>query len=308
MYIGSMTAQVDNLPWAPPGATWVYQAAAQTQQLHFKIKYQKDTLFLGRTVKKMVITQFEYLGIYPTWVRSSERFVKNEFMYVTNDSVYWYNNNQFQLLYLFSATVGSTWNIYKSNYRACQNIAAPDSNPITIRALNERTFGNRQFTVMLANAQPYWTIGTAIIKNIGSMETLFSRTGDVNCNLLGGSLGLPADLFCYQDDLRGTIRIGGFFECSSLITPTHDFPSMSNHSDGIYIIPNPSSDKVFIKNDFNVDIKEVKIMDLMGQERISVKNYDNQAIDIAHLPNAMYVVSFIGSDNKIYSTKLIKVQ
>jgi hypothetical protein len=305
----SMIAQVDMHPWAPTGATWLYRASSQTSQLYFKLSYQKDTSFSGKNVKKIVVSRFEYIGIPPNLVRTKEVFVRNEYMYNSQDSVFWYNDNTFQLLYVFSAVNGSSWDIQKSNYFTCINgSSTPNSNLLTVRAVQEATMGSRQFTVIDANPQPYWTIGTRLIKNIGSTRTPFPLPGNLGCSVIDGNIGQPDGLICYYDNLRGSIDFGGFGNCQGLITKIKN-PD-ENVSKSFALFPNPTSSNLQLVNSLSLEVESVNILDMLGKQHISLRNMgsNNLEIDVSSLPNGMYVIVLQTSNKINHTIKFVKIK
>jgi hypothetical protein len=302
----SMVAQVDMHPWAPTGATWLYKATSQTSQLYIKLTYQKDTLFAGKSVKKVVVSKFGYIGIPPNLVRTKEAFVANEYMYNVQDSVFWYNNNAFQLLYVFSATNGSSWNIQKSSYFNCLDSGTPNFNAITVRTVQQATLGNKLFTVIDANPQPYWTIGTRLIKNIGPVVSPFPIPGNLGCSVIDGNTGVPESLMCYYDNTRGSIDFGGVGNCQGLITRINDVNKNSSESFAIY--PNPVSHTLRVVNTSNFNVENIEIFDIFGKQHLSIKYTENMEIDANNLASGVYVVALRTSNKSIHLIKFAKVK
>ena len=307
--ICSMVAQVDAYPWAPTGATWLYRASSQNSQLYFKLSYQKDTSFFGRNVKKIVVTKFEYIGIPPNLLRTKETFVRNEYMYNSQDSVFWYNDNAYQLLYLFSAVSGSSWTIQKSDYFTCLNSSGtPNSNLLTVRTVQEATMGSQLFTVIDANPQPYWTIGTRLIKNIGSTRSPSPLPGSLGCTVIDGNIGQPDALTCYYDNLRGSIDFGGVGNCQGLVTKINDLDK--NDSKLFVISPNPVIDNLQIKGNSSVKLESINVFDMFGKQYFFIKNIDsnNSEIDVSSLPDGMFIIVLHTSNNFNQSLKFVKIK
>jgi hypothetical protein len=299
----SLHAQVDNLPWSPPGATWVYRISAQFNEVYAKMVYVKDTIFLSKNVKKMSISKFQIFG--PNRVRVNEAFMFNTYMYVSQDSVFWYNNNEFQLVYIFSAQVGQSWVIKKQSGQNCTN-TVPDSESVSVNSVAELTTVGRRFSISrLGNSNLYWRLGEGIIKNIGSLGALFPVPGR-ECIPRPNNSPVTEVLECYQDSLRGVVKFYSVRDCPSLLTRTRDLPR--KFASSVVIFPNPAFDQITIKNDANIDIRAIRILDLLGREYLHIKSYTGQSIDVSDMPGAVYLIQFISSDNAIYSTKMIKIQ
>ncbi len=303
--------QIDTLPWSPPGATWLYVGSSFGSTPYFKFVYTSDTIISNKVAKKIVVTQFELVG--PNKSRTKEQFAYNLFYYSSKDSVFWFNKTEFQLLYVFSAIKGSSYVIKKNNYAtiACTDSTFnTDSNLITITDVQKMNFSNIQFDVVTAKTQQYWTIGSVIIKNIGSINSPPFPISGSKCSMIDATLGNPGQLTCYYDSLRGYINFGGgsSLECRGTITTISDLnkSTVENSNYLFKIVPNPVSSSFYIDYDFGFKIKSVKIYDLMGRECISICAYSNASIDISTLSNAMYIVKLTTENNRIFSSKFLK--
>jgi|GEM_PF-928384 len=303
--------QIDTLPWSPPGATWLYVGSSFGSIPYFKFVYTSDTIISNKVAKKIVVTQFELVG--PNKSRTKERFAYNLFYYTSRDSIFWFNKSEFQLLYVFSSTKGSSYVIKKNNFAtiACKDSSFnTDSNLITITDVQKISYSNIQFDVITAKDQPYWTVGSAIIKNIGSINSPPFPISGSKCGMIDATLGDPGQLTCYFDSLRGYINFGGgsSLECRGTITTVSDLKRsiIENSTLKFKISPNPASSFFFIDSDPDFKIKSVKIYDLMGREWINMGQYYNTSIDVSILPNAIYFVKVTTDNNSIFSSKFIK--
>jgi hypothetical protein len=298
----SASAQVDNAPWSPAGAVWIYRGDAMMSQPYYKLTYQKDTVFANRMVKKMVLSRFDSVANGPTWYRTVEGVRDNIFMYASNDSIYWYNNNGFQLLYVFSATTGTAWTVRKYTSLSCPRDTTNESSFVT-QSVQTASLGGRQFVTINANPSTRTFIGSLIIKNIGSRSTPLPITSG-NCI----DFTAPNTLLCYRDNTRGTIDFGGVGDCNGLITANQELASR-DEMNTLHIVPNPANDKIVINNRSNLRIAEVKILDMMGKLHYIARQYtDGEAIDVSFLSNGVYVVQLVTTENVVYATRLVKTK
>ncbi len=83
-----------------------------------------------------------------------------------------------------------------------------------------------------------------------------------------------------------------------------DFVGISEYSkSGFIVFPNPSNDKIYIKQPSGVSFKQIKIYDMLSRE---IKNEAfSEMVDIKELQSGSYWI-LISSDAKIYRQKLIK--
>lgn len=70
----------------------------------------------------------------------------------------------------------------------------------------------------------------------------------------------------------------------------------------IKIFPNPTSDIIQISSDFQIE--KMELFDLAGQN-ISIKSKNNE-INLHKLEEGCYFLKLSGTDNKIYTFKILK--
>ncbi len=305
---------LDTLPWAPKGATWLYVGAFYDGLFYGKFTYAYDTIVLGRIAKKIAYSQFEiyYQGQYTS--RTKEYFVKDYFFYESHDSIFWFNKTQFDLLYIFNPKVTSTWKIPKNNFvtysvnqSKCIDSFNIDSNTIQVRDITELTYGSKMYGVISTTNSSFWSIGSSIINNIGPMDRPLFPTKGQKCSSMSEFFGVPENLSCYYDSKRGYINFRNYNnDCQGLITSNNDLNIKSLNS--LIISPDPVQNTLNIENNFGNTIKSIKIFDFIGREFISIENYSNTDINVAHLPNGMYVLKVLTVDNNFVSSKFVKTE
>ena len=102
-------AQVpDTAPWCPDGATWVYHQFAQSSIVYNVYEYFKDTTingYISKVIRDRKITINPPDPNNPNYMRYKG---DTNFLYLreSNDSVFILSNNEFKLIYDFSAEVG----------------------------------------------------------------------------------------------------------------------------------------------------------------------------------------------------------
>lgn len=106
----SSLAQQD---FAPVGAKWYYNywiGMSPPDAEYLKYESVKDTIISGKNCKKIEIIHYKYNG--------DSTLFGNEYMYNDSGKVYYYCNNQFYLIYDFTAVTGDTFAI---GYREIDN-------------------------------------------------------------------------------------------------------------------------------------------------------------------------------------------
>ena len=73
------------------------------------------------------------------------------------------------------------------------------------------------------------------------------------------------------------------------------------------VFPNPASDFITIKAEYNLKDSIISVFDINGRRVINYKNTaNNNMVDVSSLSNGEYILRVISSDGKIYSTKVLK--
>ncbi|XOV67233.1 MAG: hypothetical protein ACFHU9_16580 [Fluviicola sp.] len=100
--------------WANPGAIWHYDFGLFWGGL-YTIEYVGDTTILGYDAQRMhALRQTIYPQQNGTTV-IGETYTHDYFTRHSGDSVFWYSENQFFLLYDFGAAPGDTWTIQQTS-------------------------------------------------------------------------------------------------------------------------------------------------------------------------------------------------
>ena len=101
--------------WVENNATWHYDYWNLSQGGFYKISHVGDTVITGQTCKRFDIEKHQffiyiggsqgsdtiiYAGVYP---------MGSKYTYQSNDSVFHWDQNDFQLLYNFGAQIGDSW-------------------------------------------------------------------------------------------------------------------------------------------------------------------------------------------------------
>lgn len=172
-----------------------------------------------------------------------------------------------------------------------------------------------------------WIAQNASLTDLTGLESITSIGGSFSIYsnpVLSALSGLDnidpvsiIDLFIFQNDLLSLCEIESV--CASLTNPNGAVVVSGNASgcesveavleecvvgieeskpeSGFYIYPNPASDEFFIINSNNIDIKEVKVYNQLGQLVIR-KNGINNSINISKLHHGIYIVELISEGLK----------
>ena len=232
-------------------------------------------------------------------------------IYSKDGKMYFYEDNEWRLLYDFTADVGDTVTYYVSKkYPYYESIAVPslfdqeliNDNPyqLVVKGIdsiydNSGTPFKRFLTENIYNL--YGHFMGYIISDIGSRAKLFGNTGIIippQCNPAEEGTGLR----CYSDDEVSIKFTEG--ECDKLVSATDLKLS------GITIYPNPAHDIIYITNPAENKLSHVDIHDIAGKY-IGQTMIENNQFDIQSLLSGVYMVKIYEGKNLIMHQKIIKL-
>lgn len=274
----SSIAKVEAQNWAPVGATWYFEKnfISSSDVDYTMIEVEKDTVILGVTCSKLI-------GNFDACMWNSQ------YMYESNDSIYFYhpNNNKFELLFDFGASVGDVWKI--PNYTDGFGLGNADTTELLVDSLGQVNVSGETlrvvYTSQINSMSSNFEFGGAIIERIGAnymFPSFFS------CD------PVPGNIRCYSDvDINYTTIT---FSCEAQSVGLSE-----NNLDNIKIYPNPFHDYFEFSSD--QEIKDIKLANLKGQNVLF--EFKGNKIYPQNCSNGIYFLSF-ESNGMIYKYKLIK--
>lgn len=285
--------------WAPVGAKWYYS----TPYLTPPYDYDGCTLFesIGDTTingKSCRIIEIRKCG--------EQQVISREFLYQTNDSLYYFNNNDFFLLYDFSTVIGDTVVVHNEKFFPTLGYLFNDSiESFKYKILDTDsvdiggTWCRRQQINQLQSGDWMLGIGQAeeswIIEKIGGYFYFFGRFGYFTFEESSGLLR------CYSDSLLEYQNP----EWNEACDDVSNTPKI-NTADFIRFYPNPANDKVFIEL---IEGKGVLTIHNLNGQIVHSKNLylGLNTIAIGFLHPDIYFLNVL-TNKRIIILKLIKNQ
>lgn len=300
--VKSQIAQ-DTFQWCPPGATWLYKSSSPSSSIYFQFIYVKDTLFSNLTVKKLNVEAIQIIGPSKTEFARTAEVVGSEFLYNSNDSVYWYDkiNNNFKFIYSFNPQVNDMFIVGNSRAKCYSDSTFSKTDTIKVTKLYKDTINNLIFNVYNTDYNRKITLGT-VIKNIGSASALFPQINPKYCNKFQPEYGIFYEgLICYSDSLRGTLTFSaqGNEECHFAKTFVKTI-SKSNTNLKSKLYPNPANTFIKIENTNNIKYQTLVIYNYLGKQIIELNEY-KESMDILGLEGGFYFVK-LNYENGITET------
>jgi hypothetical protein len=226
--------------WAPKGAKWTFEIGFATNPyLEFREWISiGDTLVSGKLCTIIQNTGTSVIGDY------SHQLIT----YEDSNRVYWYNKNQFTILYDFNKNTGETWTTMEDT---CEVIVTVDSTSFEI--ING-------FTLKVQY------ISTSISAFRGKVLQYIGHLGQPNPDFSLPCYNIQPDgnyyrgLRCYQDTLIGYYNFGISPSCEYTTTGTDNLENTLSFQ----IYPNPTSNYLTIAAEISKEL-EFKIYNSLGQ-------------------------------------------
>lgn len=224
LLIISFSIKLSAQNWAPTGAIWYYSMATINPAQHSVKTFSSaaDTMINGISCKKIIET-----GPY-----TNPNSSKNHYMFSRNDSIFFYADGTFNLLYDFGAQPGDT-------------IVLPyfhihDNSPLKMIIDSVRTINinghNRILQNITCGDGMSIDFGPKVIEGIGATYFMFP-TYDMTYD---------GPLRCYEDATIGKYTSPGWtMSCDTIYFSGVDELKAENK---IQAFPNPTKDKVTISN------------------------------------------------------------
>lgn len=297
MFLPIFKAKAQTTPWISQGATWYYKWSGTFWGGNDKIEYTHDTVLLGKTCQILKTTSCTYTGSQPiVLVNTSMGY---NYTYNNGDTVFYLNNNKFNVLYNFGAQVNESWNLgVDTNYAYCsRSVAKVDS--ISSLIINANTH-----RVLYISDSANSSVGfkRQIIEHIGSMEYLFpiGRNCDSNAVVEYYTFSFS----CFQDNTLSYMLVSPA-ECDN---PYHvGIHELTYYSNEIQVFQNPIENKLTI-NFSKENEYTICMYNLLGEKLIETKNQKNKSIDIdmCNLNSGVYIATFESQSGEIINKRIIK--
>lgn len=280
----AFTLQIYAQDFAPVGSIWHYtQGTVNPDVTSFKtLESVDDTIINGVQCKKIIEVE-RYLDTTN---------VSAHFMHSENDSVFFYSENDFHLLYDFGANAGDTLILDYFNTQDGTSLKMIIDSTSTILVNGEE----RKIQYITCGDGILIEFGHHVIEGIGNTSYMFPT--------LDGSLDGP--LRCYQEN-SSALFLNPFHpdygwnhqDCEQIITGIEEIEK----NEGVSIFPNPTSSSISIKN---IDRPTTyKIINTFGKIVAHGVVSQSNEINIAKLSAGIYFIE-LESKNTLNSLKLIK--
>ena len=303
--LNSGNAQV----WVDDGAVWHYDYWNVAEEGYYEIKHIGDTLIEGELCKAFEGTRFSYGMVGPGegYALFGESDLGTNYTYVSGDTVFYRNNDEFFVMLNFGAEVGDTWTISTFPYwEVCaepSQLEVTETGSILIDGSEYRTI-----TVQPTSNSPFGFVGTFVerfgnISGFDPFSTPFPTP--FQCEDLDAIVDWDNVKFkCFEDNSFDRYNPSG---------ETCDWWKVNvgiseDVIDNLLVYPNPFSDFTTIRFGEELTGKnELIVRDIQGKKVFQTENIVGNEYVLMNngLDAGIYLLSIVQEDKLIYNTKLI---
>ena len=305
---GLMSLCINAQVWVDSGAVWHYDYSNLSTGGYVKYVYEKDTLILNKVCQKISKSTMDFYfdinGILHYW---GETKWGSNYTYVSGDTVFYYRDNQFFVMYNFGASVGDTWIVSTTNeYGFCNDTSSVEVtetgtmliNGISLRYINLRPTPNSLVGLKGKYVERIGCISTGI----DDLQTLFPS--EYQCDSFPYEEEFPLYQFrCFEDQSFPLYNVANE-DCEALFEHV-GIQQTNNIQFNCY--PNPTEGIINI----NTSIAENYTIDLYTIQGSFIQSYNNNlktsTIDISKLPTGIYLLKIRISETKHLVKKIVKI-
>ena len=280
----SASAQV----WIDQQATWHYDYWNVASVGFYDIEYVQDTIVGGKSTQQIEATRYQFGNDQSgTLVLISTLSFDPQFTYVSSDTVFYWNDDQFFTLFNFGASIGDQWQIGSTapQFSTCHDssfVEVTDTGLITINAVNYRTI-----TLATVDSSSIGLQGT-FVERYGFMDSSttfqpFPRM--MNCDETVVYEWDYLTFKCFEDDSFSLYNPSGE-DCEYYLTHLGiEDPSPPTFE----LFPNPTSGIVTISTNQSGTIQ---VIDCLGRLVHSAPILNLEKIDLSSFENGTYTFVF----------------
>lgn len=291
--------------WIDTGAVWHYDIHVVPFMGILKYEYIDDEMVGGQMCQHITAEQTLWTTdqngnpqIYPWGGGYSDQYT-----YSNGDTVFWWVDDSFHILYDFGADIGDQWMLADHDPYSFDPMCGDTSYAKVV---------DKGTTVLNSQTYRWIELDTVPGSPLGLSGVYVERFGYTN----GGSYGhgglfphiracdpmiIPETpglwLRCFEDESFTLVNYTNGSSCEFVLN------TMELSSEKFEVYPNPSKGELQLSG---AGIKEVLILDASGRMMGEYILSQNEAIDISTLSNGLYLVQVTFESGEIAQKKIIK--
>lgn len=310
LLVAAGMAQAQTHEFAPVGAEWYYSYDNIFTAGYIHIKAVKDTVIDGTKCVKLEKRKYGYSmdpwGIGPGLY---EGRIINEYVTSSENKVYLYRDQTFNLWFDFDAEVGDSWPV-PPPYNV-DDMISDTAGFLIVQAKGAEAINGKElrYIDVIDREGSEWGYGDYLYGQSPYTVRIYERIGPVGCYMFpethwvadaneGGAFR------CYEDEEIG--HVSDFPYNCDYINPEYQ-AVLEQWNGPIEVFPNPAEESacIYIPSDTDTPFV-VKLYDSMGRMiRVLVGKESFLTISLDGLPSGLYFLT-CDAETTTFSTKLIK--
>lgn len=294
--------------WVNLGAIWHYDYSNLSTRGYVLYIYQKDTTILNKPCQKIIkFTMDFYYDINGILHYSGETHYGSNYTYTSGDTVFYYRDNQFFVLYNFGASVGDRWIVSTTNENGYCNdtssVEVTETGTLLINGISFRYINLRPTPNSLVGLKGKYVerIG-CISTGIDDLQTLFPS--EYQCDSLPYEVEFPILQFrCFEDESVSLYTVA-VEDCEALFDHV-GMPQSDNIVFNCY--PNPTEGMVNINTTFT-DHYTIELYTVLGTK---IQKFEvtpgTSTIDLSNLPHGVYFLEIQKTQSERFVKKIVKI-
>lgn len=297
--------------WVKSNAVWYYKYTDRTTTLLFgylKVEHVKDSTINGISCKVLVTTKFDFAEDQIGEVHLiGESIVDTNYTYANSDTVFYWKNNQFELLYDFSKTSGESWIINTSN---SSSSACVNPSITYVNNAFAQNFSGNQLQVMELNSpnNSHWKMMGVCNSHFGNhsvnyLQYHFLFPVESSCDVTIPDESPLYDFICFKDDELTYSPDNG--ACGNILSLLEN-----RKNEQFQIYPKPStSGQISVKTTRSEEYV-LEVMNLLGESVYSKKQFfaaNTSSLIQLSIPSGMYVLNIISKEDKVIHSEKLSV-
>ena len=286
--------------WVENNAVWHYDFWNIAMGGFYKISYTNDTLMNGVTAQHLKHERYVFVQNGPGGpiIQNGPPTTWDNYTYQSGDTVFWWDGNQFEILFDFGAQIGDSWMI-ASTAPSWSDPMCQDTSFVEVVNTGIETINGGNYRFIDLEGVGYSPIGLygRYIERFGGPGYIFPwyRTCD---SMTVAELDMLT-FKCFEDDSFSLYNPSGQ-DCEYYLTHL----GASEQVDlSISIYPNP------VSRDLHVTLPgefELIIYDLLGNKMLQMKSLDNIVLDLSQYNNGFYYID-ISQNSIMHRKKFVKL-
>jgi hypothetical protein len=278
--------------FAPLGSTWHYSTKNNMQDSlrWIKIETVADTLFAGKNAKQFSFS-FESVNALPC-----PSNVDTTLMAQHNDSLFFYEYGQWQLLVDFNASVSDTFDYHIAFSNG--NQTAVDTIKVRVDSVRQVNYNGQALQSLYLNQtnstasydfHDGW-ITEVIGHEYAPIPWVFSSCSFASAYIYGRR--------CYSDSIIGSIQFEPY-ACQSVTTGIgkNKFSDLNTS-----LSPNPTKGLIYLET--SAELQRIEIYNLQGQ-KVQEVNPNKRSCELPE-QSGLYLIRLQDEEGNVYMKKIIK--